>query len=108
MNKDREAFELFKKTMIGNILSVSGRRKIADVVNTGVDGLFDLIVPDGFVVVPKKELLEVLSNASDAMGDEECSSVYRITGTPSTWFDHHTVAENAVMQAVKAQEQSHG
>ena len=64
-------------------------------------------VPEGFVLVPKNELQEVLSNASDAMGDEKNSHVYLTTGEPSTWFDHFTVAENAVLKAIEAQEQSH-
>ena len=62
-------------------------------------------VPEGFVLVPKKELQEVLANASDAMGDEKNSHVYLTTGEPSTWFDHFTVAENAVLEAIKDREQ---
>ena len=65
-------------------------------------------VPEGFVLVPKNELQEVLSNASDAMGDEKNSHVYLTTGEPSTWFDHFTVAENAVLKAIEVQEQSNG
>ncbi|WP_218698320.1 hypothetical protein [Acinetobacter harbinensis] len=62
-------------------------------------------VPEGFVLVEIKDLRDVISNAGDAMMNEETSSVYDRTGEPSTWFDHYTVAEKRVLKAIKAQEQ---
>ena len=64
-------------------------------------------VPEGFVLVGIKDLREVISTASDAMMDENTSSVYEKTGKPSTWFDHYVVAESKVLKAIEAQEQSH-
>ena len=61
-------------------------------------------VPEGFVLVKIKDLRDVISNAGDAMMNEETSSVYDITGEPSTWFDHYTVAEKQVLKAIEAQE----
>ena len=63
-------------------------------------------VPEGFVLVKIKDLRDVISNAGDAMMNEETSSVYDRTGEPSTWFDHYTVAEERVLKAIEAQEQS--
>ena len=63
-------------------------------------------VPEGFVLVEIKDLRDVISNAGDAMMNEETSSVYDITGEPSTWFDHYTVAEKQVLKAIELQEQS--
>jgi hypothetical protein len=64
-------------------------------------------VPDGFILVPKDDLLTVLCNCSDAMGGESTSSVYDKTGEPSTWFDHHVVAEKNILSSIPdAQEQS--
>ena len=63
-------------------------------------------VPKGFVLVEIKDLRDVISNAGDAMMNEETSSVYDITGEPSTWFDHYTVAEKQVLKAIELQEQS--
>ena len=63
-------------------------------------------VQEGFVLVEIKDLRDVISNAGDAMMNEETSSVYDITGEPSTWFDHYTVAEKQVLKAIEAQEQS--
>lgn len=62
-------------------------------------------VPEGFVLVEIKDLRDVISNAGDAMMNEETSSVYDRTGEPSTWFDHYTVAEKRVLKAIEAQEQ---
>lgn len=64
-------------------------------------------VPEGFVLVEIKDLRDVISNAGDAMMNEETSSVYDRTGEPSTWFDHYVVAESKVLKAIEAQEQSH-
>lgn len=63
-------------------------------------------VPEGFVLVEIKDLRDVISNAGDAMMNEETSSVYDITGEPSTWFDHYTVAEKQVLKAIELQEQN--
>ena len=63
-------------------------------------------VPEGFVLVGIKDLREVISTASDAMMDENTSSVYEKTGKPSTWFDHYVVAESKVLKVIEAQEQS--
>ena len=63
-------------------------------------------VPEGFVLVKIKDLRNVISNAGDAMMNEETSSVYDRTGEPSTWFDHYTVAEKRVLKAIEAQEQN--
>ena len=63
-------------------------------------------VPEGFVLVSKDDLLTVLCNCSDAMGDESTSSVYDETGEPSTWYDHHVVAEKNILSSIPdAQEQ---
>ena len=62
-------------------------------------------VPEGFVLVEIKDLRDVISNAGDAMMNEETSSVYDRTGEPSTWFDHYTLAEKRVLKAIEAQEQ---
>ena len=62
-------------------------------------------VPEGFVLVEIKDLRDVISNAGDAMMNEETSSVYDITGEPSTWFDHYTAAEKQVLKAIELQEQ---
>lgn len=64
-------------------------------------------VPEGFVLVEIKDLRDVISNAGDAMMNEETSSVYDRTGEPSTWFDHYVVVESKVLKAIEAQEQSH-
>lgn len=61
-------------------------------------------VPEGFVLVEIKDLREIISNAGDAMMDEQTSSVYDKTGEPSTWFDHYTVAEKRMLKAIEAQE----
>lgn len=64
-------------------------------------------VPEGFVLVEINDLTTVLSNCSDAMMDESTSFVYDETGEPSTWFDHHVVAEGNLLLAIgKAQEPS--
>lgn len=64
-------------------------------------------VPEGFVLVEINDLTTVLSNCSDAMMDESTSSVYDETGEPSTWFDHHVVAEGNLLLAIgKAHEPS--
>ena len=63
-------------------------------------------VPEGFVLVEIKDLRDVISNAGDAMMNEETSSVYDRTGEPSTWFDHYTMAEKRVLKAIEAQEQN--
>ena len=63
-------------------------------------------VPEGFVLVEIKDLRDVISNAGDAMMNEETSSVYDRTGEPSTWFDHYVVAESKVLKVIEAQEQS--
>lgn len=64
-------------------------------------------VTEGFVLVKLNDLTTVLSNCSDAMMDEETSSVYDETGEPSTWFDHHVVAEGNLLLAIgKAREPS--
>ena len=61
-----------------------------------------------FVVVPKIELMTVIGNCSDAMTDETTSSIYDTTGEPSTWYDHHIIAENKILAAIEAaQENSH-
>lgn len=61
-----------------------------------------------FVVVPKIELMTVIGNCSDAMTDETTSSVYDKTGEPSTWYDHHIIAENKILAMIEAaQENSH-
>ncbi|OTG73389.1 hypothetical protein B9T23_13625 [Acinetobacter terrae] len=75
-----------------------------------VERMFDELakaqaVPEGFVLVEIKDLRDVISNAGDAMMNEETSSVYDRTGEPSTWFDHYTVAEKRVLKAIEAQEQ---
>ena len=62
-------------------------------------------VPEGFVVLKTSDVREVLSNASDAMDAESPSSVFTQTGNPSTWYDHHLVAEKNILDAIKAQEQ---
>ena len=50
------------------------------------------------------DVREILSNASDAMDAESPSSVFTQTGIPSTWYDHHLVAEKNILDAIKAQE----
>ena len=62
-------------------------------------------VPEGFVVLKISDVREILSNASDAMDAESPSSVFTQTGIPSTWYDHHLVAEKNILDAIKAQEQ---
>lgn len=62
-------------------------------------------VHEGFVLVEVTDLREIISTASDAMMDEQTSSVYNETGEPSTWFDHYTVAEKRVLAMIEAQEQ---
>ena len=61
-------------------------------------------VPKGFVVLKISDVREILSNASDAMDAESPSSVFTQTGIPSTWYDHHLVAEKNILDAIKAQE----
>lgn len=61
-------------------------------------------VPEGFVVLKISDVREILSNASDAMDAESPSSVFTQTGIPSTWYDHHLVAEKNILDAIKAQE----
>ena len=61
-------------------------------------------VPEGFVFLKTSDVREVLSNASDAMDAESPSSVFTQTGNPSTWYDHHLVAEKNILDAIKAQE----
>ena len=61
-------------------------------------------VPEGFVVLRISDVREILSNASDAMDAESPSSVFTQTGIPSTWYDHHLVAEKNILDAIKAQE----
>ncbi len=61
-------------------------------------------VPEGFVVLKISDVREILSNASDAMDAESLSSVFTQTGIPSTWYDHHLVAEKNILDAIKAQE----
>lgn len=61
-----------------------------------------------YVFVPKIELMTVIGNCSDAMTDETTSSVYDKTGEPSTWYDHHIIAENKILSMIEAaQENSH-
>ena len=62
------------------------------------------VVPEGFVVLKISDVREILSNASDAMDAESPSSVFTQTGIPSTWYDHHLVAEKNILDAIKAQE----
>jgi hypothetical protein len=38
------------------------------------------------------------------MDAESPSSVFTQTGIPSTWYDHHLVAEKNILDAIKAQE----
>ena len=64
-------------------------------------------VPEGFVVLKISDVREILSNASDAICDEKASTVFSETGSPSTWYDHHLVAEKNILDAIEAQEQSH-
>ena len=61
-------------------------------------------VPEGFVILKASDVREILSNASDAMDAESPSSVFTQTGIPSTWYDHHLVAEKNILDAIKAQE----
>ena len=61
-------------------------------------------VPEGFVVLKISDVREILSNASDAMDAESPSSVFTQPGIPSTWYDHHLVAEKNILDAIKAQE----
>lgn len=63
-------------------------------------------VPEGFVVLAIKDVREILSTAGDALGGERVSSVFEDTGEPSTWFDHYTVSETNILEAIEAQEQS--
>lgn len=65
------------------------------------------VVPEGFVVLKISDVREILSNASDAICDEKASTVFSETGSPSTWYDHHLVAEKNILDAIEAQEQSH-
>lgn len=61
-------------------------------------------IPEGFVVLKISEVREVLSNASDAMCDEVASIFFNETGIPSTWYDHHLIAEKNILDAIEAQE----
>lgn len=64
------------------------------------------VIPKDFVLVKIQDIREVISNASDAMCDEKTSTVYNETGEPSTWFDHYTAAESAILNIIDTQEQS--
>lgn len=61
-------------------------------------------VPEGFVVLKICDVREIISNASDAMGGESPSAVFIQTGSPSTWYDYHLVAERNVLDAIEARE----
>lgn len=63
--------------------------------------------PEEFVVLKISDVREILSNASDAICDEKASTVFSETGSPSTWYDHHLVAEKNILDAIEAQEQNH-
>lgn len=65
------------------------------------------VVPEGFVVLKISDVRDILSNASDAICDEKASTVFSETGSPSTWYDHHLVAEKNILDAIEAQEPNH-
>lgn len=113
IEKEREAFEEVFPCSTGTVLNEYGHYESQ--VNQQ-DAMIQNIswvvwraakaqaVPEGFVVLKTSDVREVLSNASDAMDAESPSSVFTQTGNPSTWYDHHLVAEKNILDAIKAQE----
>ena len=113
VEKEREAFEAYMAEKYKNLRD---RRQCLN--NGGGYMAWDMnvawqvwqaataqAVPEGFVVLKISDVREILSNASDAMDAESPSSVFTQTGIPSTWYDHHLVAEKNILDAIKAQEQ---
>ena len=82
------------------IVDANELAKYIDSLSLGVS------VPEGYVVLRISDVREILSNASDAMCDEAVSIVFSETGIPSTWYDHHYVAEKNIIDAIEAQEQT--
>ena len=105
-DSNREAFEAWLKSLNENGRTTYFLGQESTVAWEAWQAAKAQVVPKGFVLVEIKDLRDVISNAGDAMMNEETSSVYDITGEPSTWFDHYTVAEKQVLKAIELQEQN--
>mgnify|MGYP000647392692 CR=1 FL=1 len=118
IQKEREAFETwYRKNYDNSVIDDSEFSEILDEYESNYYWVDELnqswmawqavtaqAVPEGFVVLKISDVREILSNASDAMDAESPSSVFTQTGIPSTWYDHHLVAEKNILDAIKAQE----
>ena len=118
IQKEREAFEAwYRKEYDNTVIDDSEFSEILDEYESNYYWVDELnqswkawqaataqAVPEGFVVLKISDVREILSNASDAMDAESPSSVFTQTGIPSTWYDHHLVAEKNILDAIKAQE----
>ena len=109
LEKEREDFEKWYENVIGRSLVYKTYDK--SYLNSKTQEAWEAwqaakaqAVPEGFVVLKISDVREILSNASDAMDAESPSSVFTQTGIPSTWYDHHLVAEKNILDAIKAQE----
>ena len=105
-DSNRESFEAWLKSLNENGRTTYFLGQESTVAWEAWQAAKAQVVPKGFVLVEIKDLRDVISNAGDAMMNEETSSVYDITGVPSTWFDHYTVAEKQVLKAIELQEQN--
>ena len=105
-DSNRESFEAWLKSLNENGRTTYFLGQESTVAWEAWQAAKAQVVPKGFVLVEIKDLRDVISNAGDAMMNEETSSVYDITGEPSTWFDHYTVAEKQVLKAIELQEQN--
>ena len=105
-DSNREAFEAWLKSLNENGRTTYFLGQESTVAWKAWQAAKAQAVPEGFVLVEIKDLRDVISNAGDAMMNEETSSVYDRTGEPSTWFDHYTMAEKRVLKAIEAQEQN--